>query len=909
MDQGSNPQSSSSGESPFDAIRKMRDQQLRESMQNSGQGTPNNMQPNTTSQQPQSQQPHPQQSSHSPHDQTISKNSDQTFDTTKNNDKKQKRMSMIDIISKVQFILFAISLILLPSVILPLPWIWAEYGKGILIIMISILVVTLEAVKVVLTGKLSVVKGFLDLSALLILVSFLLSSILSQDRSMSMWGFDFKLGTGVLTFLAMVVYFYVMRSFMKKRSDLNNILFLFLIGVGLSALLSILSFFGVNLFGAFGSIENLFAPGLSLMSASVIGVVFWGMSVVLGALYILFADQKSNVQVGVVVALSIVNMLAMNLFSVNQGLYAGILVVVTMIIFLVTMYMNRDILNGTRVTLVTIMTVLLAISFVAFRIPAVKDKLNESESSITQISLPVDVTWGIVTRTLSESVKTGVVGFGVDTFSIYYNVYKPASLGEIDITLTNYTYGYNEILTLTGNRGIVGALIWLGVGVMILVQLGRDMSSKETNRERAGFNQLTDVLLLAVFLSSFFVPYGVELYFLLIMLFTVRIMIGAVTGPQDAESFVVKLDILVEKAVQSKNNYLLTGLAVVIVIVGVLLLSLSFTSLGSHVSAMGVENDIIQVQLDIAEADKDRKEGEDSAYPFEKREEALISLINRYDNNVIPKQPENPAYQRRRTTLLNEYITLLSGKLREDVTAYREENGAQSDPTEDEDIAELQEQMNSVIEVAIDSGELTTETGSSIFANWDLRGLLYSNLLGLGLTTYADTGISVVQRSILLNPTCYTCYYRLGEMYVINEDIENAASAIGRTLQINSSYIPALTLGSEIAIANEDYESAKQLLERALEVLEAVGAKESDVFTQIQDRLKDVEDALEGKGSLIERLNPDEVPGTDVELPEDEEIPIDQQTQLEGTDEVNDTPPADAEDAIGGEETTPPAEE
>ncbi|MCA9376832.1 hypothetical protein H6762_01460 [Candidatus Nomurabacteria bacterium] len=896
MTQG-NVDSSTQGASPLEALRRFREEDQQNRQHSSTSVEPSVERPRTMA-----DQVVDGQIRHSPIDSQVrnlqeisSEVEDKIGDqevaiNSQNGDDKILRF-----LGNIQKTLFLFTLTIIPTFILPIPWGWSEYSKGIFLVLITILLVTLEVMKMFLSGRFAVMKGFLDIAVLTIFGSYLLSTLFSKDLGSSMYGYDMRLGTGFVAITAMIAFFFVGRSIVRNRSDFFTILLISNIGITLSAFFSTLSFLGVNLFGFIGSMDDLFVPGFPLVAAAVIGLVLWGSGVLISMIEIMNTGERSSSLSILSFILALVDLLAIILFSLGQGVSVLILLAVVLGLMIFLLFTNRKLFTGSQVTLITLIVAFFIVGVVVTQIPSVNEKLVESTDAISQVALPSQITWQIVTNTLSENIGIGLMGFGVDTFSIYYNIYKPAAIGNVDLTNTNFTFGNSEILTLMGNRGVLGALLWLAVGVLIIYQIFND----HTKKGRTDSNRITllsfDFVLLFLFISSFLVYFGFMLYFLLFMLLSFRVIVGSVLEPRDAETFVMQLDLLVEKVGQNKSNLIPKGLAFITALIGVFLLNLNFNSLRANLYALKAEDRIIEVQQDILEADGDRQVDEPSNYTIDQRETALTEIIDLYAQ-ATNLQPDNSQFHRRRSLILLDYMNLLVEKANTISTEYVKENGEGSDPQESEDFQQVQAQLTQVIEIAVEETRQATELGPLLFSNWDARGYLYSQLVNLNLTSYVASGIAATDRAVRLNPTNYLSYFRAAQLYVAGEQLEEAGATVSRALQINPNHIPSLLLATELSIAGEDFDTAKALLERGLQILEAVEATDSEVYTLMEDRLAQVEQAIENGGVLQGELDPDQLPNENDDPLQGEEVnqeelpdePVD--TGLEGDQNTEENP-------------------
>ncbi len=759
-----------------------------------------------------------------------------------------------DLISKIEFIVFLMSLVVLPSFIIPLPWGWSEFGKGVMMLIFAVVLFTLEIMRIFLRGKLSFVKSFLDIAILVVTGSYVLSTIFSRDISTSLWGFDYRLGSGFVVFLTIVIFFYLIRSVVNSDDRLSKTLIVGSLGVSLSSLLSVLTFFGVNLFKIFPTIDRLFIKGFPLLTSNHVGIVFWGFGLLLAILYILKKKEDSVIVNGLLFMFSLFNVVAIVLFSLHGGFFLSLLIIISLLVIFFYVLSNKAEFEGSQSIYVLLLLLLITVPTIIFRFDSVRESVIKSTGAVNQINIPGQITWSIATNTLSNSIATGLVGFGTDTFSIYFNLKKPAFVDNMDLTSTSFTYGSSEILTLMGNRGIIGALIWLVMGVIVVIQLIKDFGNKEKDSYDKTLLVTADVIILFIFASSFLIFYSFILIFALIFAFTLRIVLEAILDPRNAENIVVRIDLLEEKMGQRKDNTVAIIASVVTIFIG----GLALASIASMVSAsskvLKAENKIVIFSEELNTALEEEKDLE-----FDTKDKSFSEIINLY-SEAISQQQNNSLYRRRKTVLLIDYMNLYVQQINK-VSEELKEKDKKVDLEKDEKIIALQNSLNQIIEIALEEAEVATKNGKNVFDNWDVRGYLYSQLLNLNLTNYADSGIAALNNAVSLNPVSYISYYRGAQMLIAKEDLEGASTAISTSLQINPNYIPSLVLGAELSVANKDNQTAINLLTRAKEILEELELTDNETYKSIEERIKEIKDGGEAVDENLEEIPPmDDIP-------------------------------------------------
>ena len=768
-----------------------------------------------------------------------------------------------DLLTDIQVYALSAFLLLFPLAIIPLPWGGVEYAKGILVIGFAIITLGIELIRVSMRGKTVFLKGNLDVALLAVLLGVVLATIFSKDMGTSLFGLDQRIGSGAVSLISAVAIALVLRSEVRSKKMVYRMLTLLIVGSAIAGLVSIFSFFGLNVFGFVPGYGELFVTGRTVMTAPTIGIVYWGIVSLLGSV-LLFNDEHGDGLTGFAIILSmLVNIIAIALFSINQGLPLVGIILLTHLLFLVVTVREKFTSSVYKVASAVAVLLLIALPLV-LRIPAVNDGITERLAPVSQPVLASSTTWTIVASNLSDSVRNGILGSGVDTFSLYFNRYKPASDGVFDLTAANFTYGGNEVLTVLGNQGVLGVILWLIAGFIIAYQFYRDLSLNIEEKSKLTI-LLFDGVLLALFASSFVTFWGVTLYTLFFIVLTLKVLFDAFIHPEGAESLVFQFNMLVEKDNKSSSSSFRYGVLAVVVLVSLTLLQFVYQSVRGTVHAMRAETAIVK----LSEENQDDDGNLDLS--LEQQEEILTQTVGYYAD-AIRADDRNALYYRRQSLLLTDYIGLKVAELNTLAT----EIGEGNTPTEDQqaDADALQNEINNAIELTVESSRQATENGPLVFSNWDVRSFVYSELIGLNLTNYADSGIASALRAVNQNPSSYINMFRLSQMYIANEDLDNANSAIASALNINPNHVPSLVLAAELSVADENLDQADTLLTRALQILEALEAEESDLYANIGNRVKEIRSASGGLDTQLENV-PDEDGAPTPSEEQAEDLPID----------------------------------
>lgn len=762
---------------------------------------------------------------------------------------KNSPKSFVEFITSTQRVIFLISLLLIPVVVLPIPWGWSDYVKGLFMVLFFVLYLTLEFVKVVNKGVVSMFKGSLDLAVLLILASLLLSTIFSQDINTSLWGFDKRLATGSIVIISSLIYFVAGRTVINSRSAITKSIYALITGISLSAFLALMSYRGINIFGFSSSLSDLFIPGVTTFASSDIAVMVWGTGVLLSIFALVWNREDTELKASLFPFISaIISLAAIIIFSIGVSVSLLVILLTSVTIVLILVFGNRkEGLNNASLYSVILFGILF-VGVVVMRLePAQKAVLNSGTIS-SQIKLESEHAWNVVSSSLTNSISRGLLGVGVDTYSIYYNLNRPAVSNDVDLSQTNLSYSNSELLNIVGNRGVVGALLWLGVGIVLINLLLKDIKEYKSKKESSSLLNLFAILMaLYIYLASYVVYLGFEGYFIFSFLIGFGVSVRSILAPASAESFVMKLDMLVEGSANKKNITPL-ALTVLSLVVGSILIYMMIGPVNALKFALSAESQIVDIQKKIEEN------------PDIGRQETILSIsevINKY-GEAVNQDPSNYVYRRRAALVMMDYTDNMIVELSEQIEGQEDkDNDGEIDLTEEQQA--IRNQISSAIQTAIDQGDRATEENPNIFANWNTRGFVYSRAVGYGYVVYVDPGIeSILNNAIPLNPLDNIQYFRLAQLYVAKEELNNAVVAINSGLQVNPNHIPTLLLASELAVSVDQFEDALNLLDRTKLILEALELKESELYTYVTDRISKIKEAAEsGEKEIEDNLDSD----------------------------------------------------
>lgn len=757
-------------------------------------------------------------------------------------EKSMSSSNVFDMISKLQRVVFYVTLFTIPWFIIPLPYDSTEKIKSILFIFLSCFVILLEIIKWIWDGKISIVKSSLDKIFLLIFISFVVSTIFARDSWMAFWGYDGRLGTGLFVMIFLFLFFYLSRGFLQKKKEIVNAVLSLSIGILVMIIVSMLSVLKVNVFGWLPFVNNFFVVGLPLTFSFQEAMLISGLSVFLNLFLLLNFIQEKKYQ-GVILPIMglLISFVSLTLFSINQGALIPILFLVVSILVCIFLWFKLSKSLKAIPVLVLIFSLLAVGLSIGFQYQSfIKSILGESFTTINPIRLGADISWVVASSSIVNDFLRGLIGLGNDSFGIAYNLFKPNTEAIITLGNTTFVSGSNEIFTILANRGLIGVTVWIILGIVYLRIIIKQISSGKDSSSLAFLLALAGMF---IFLGSAFVPFSFLTYFLLFVATLMLVIFDNKEGSN--EEFLVKFWAVnvgkvgkdINKTMESVN-WFFTIVVTLLTTAGLILLFVKTMS-----AAYVVRAESYNLEMN----EKYKNETDISA---DVKEDYLERMVGYYDK-ALKYDVADPYVNRKASLISTEIINLLSEKYSE---------------AKDDEKEGILSSITTWKNTALDLSRKAIETSSLTYANWNARAAVYIGLITVGLSDYSQDALNSLQSCINLNPLDYDSYYKAGQIYMVKEDYDKAFAAFRSVLNINGQHVPSLVLSASILNEKGDKENAVVYLQAAKEVLELNKLDSGEIYENIITSLKEL-----GANEEVEQID-------DIEELDEEETNTEQDT-------------------------------
>jgi len=711
------------------------------------------------------------------------------------------------ILSIIQKFLLYIFVVFLPVSILPFPWDYTEKGMTIVVLFFTLLIVGLELIKIVWTGKISFIRRDIDFILFALLISLVLTTIFASDTNLSLFGHNYRLSSGFIGISSTFLITFVARSFILKKKDLIGLLNALFTGSILASSISVITLLGGNIFDLVPKISNLGITGYPIIGAPVVLAIY--NSVIIFLAYIslnIFGEKNSENKYdsgwfSIVVIL--VNIASLLIASMNpSAFYVVILFLAVWLLSLILIFFKDTKMSSKIKIIHLIIPVFLLIFSTLMQLTAVRELVFGNKEIITPLKLSLDFSWQIAAQSLTSSLRSAIIGLGLDNFGVAFTALKP-----IELVNVNFLSAYNEVLTFLSNGGFLWLIIWLILGWYILRDLIRDLKEyKSQNR----ILLLFDILLLFVYLTSFLTTYTVLVRFLLFFLISLAVIFRKIYKEDQVDTLLFKIWTMGTSRQEDKDTPItpifFTVLVSVLILLGVIKLG-SITLSGLYL--LRSESYIVEQNIKYAEKE-----------PTLDEQDAIITNLYRWYQNALNYDKNNPLTNRKFSTVAVDRLSILMSKY---------EN------SEDEEV--LNDAVN-LRSQAFEYSRNAINLSPSLYSNYNNRVQIYLGVINLGYTEYIRDTIAVINEALAMNPYDYQNYYNKAQLYYYLQNYDLALESSNQALNIKGDYAEALILSANIYGIRGKTETQLNYLEALKITLENSGLEESDLYNQLIEQIE-----------------------------------------------------------------------
>jgi len=641
---------------------------------------------------------------------------------------------------------------LVPIFFLPITTEFFELNKLTLIILDTILLAILWAVRLMLGQKIELAKSIIDFPLIIFTGVYALATVFSLNKSVSIFGSQGR-WLGLFSLVVFVIYYYIATPLYRNPRAIKGAIYAFLIGTGIATFVSVLSYFNIFISStAYMKLQNFSFYGGTTQTA-----LFAALSIVM-ALVLIAYEKNMLIKIALVGA----TILSILYVALTSSLAAWALLVVGIVGMVFYVDLSKVFKEGVYYLAILGTTAAMAIIFL---VPATRNVLVDPNFP-RELSLPVRESWVVASSTIQNFP---LLATGPSTFQTNFTRFRPMSLNATEFWNVRFDIPFNEIFNIIATIGILGLLatIFLGSRMMRLANQTKFTDSQE------GLTEVLSLSLVALMSSFLFTYATVTSTF---MLFTLLALLVAAYTYIDERSKIAQVSSVGAKDIQA------------------------VASLGDS-SAINKEYSkfIFGAVIIIAVIYGGYLWGKNYMGEFYMRR-AVIALLNNdgakvYENQrlAITANPTRDSYYNSFAQTDLALANNLAGK---------------------ENLTDAEKQtIQSLISEAITTTRVTTEAINPLSAaNWETRALIYRSILNVAENA-SEWAVSAYSTAIQLDPTNPRLRLDLGGMFYAQKDYLSAANQFRQAFSLKPDYANAYYNFAQAMIQLNDLQSAKQAFE------------------------------------------------------------------------------------------------
>ncbi|MDD3474506.1 MAG: hypothetical protein PHP08_01215 [Candidatus Dojkabacteria bacterium] len=712
------------------------------------------------------------------------------------------------IISSIERILVYVLVAILPISILPFPWDLTEKGMTMVILFFTLLIVTLELVKIIWSGKISFLKKDSDLIIFLLFVSFILTTIFAQDANLSIFGYNYRLSEGLIGVSSVLLLTFLLRSFFSSKKDLLNLFNAFFIGSILTIFFSLISFWGGNIFNIISKIGITDMEGFPTLGSPALIVIYNCIATALAYISLSMYkndDEQMDASWFAVVTI-LVNVFSIFIFSMEKSSFLiAILFVILWILVLITIFFKKSSLSKKDKIKQIVLPLAILVLILIVQIVPIQEILLNDRDILTPITLSLNFSWQIASQTLIESLKNGIFGLGLDSFGVAFTELKPVELISVSVSSS-----YNEILTSLTNSGFLWLVIWILLGWYLLKDLIKDIKNFKSNEPIILI--LFDMLVLFIYLTSLFITYSILIKFAFFFIISAGVILKSIYKKDDVDNLLLKIWTIGTGDSQKKEvpfmSVFFTGVFIILTLLGTFQLGRIFLSslyLLRAESYISKENELL---------------GDREATTEEEAE--ITNNLYRWYMKALQYDKSNPLTNRKASIVAVDKLGIL-------IDEYTE--------TEDENILDEAVQLRSE---AFEYSRNAVNLSPSLYSSYNNRALVYLGIINLGYTEYTRDAIAVINEAIEMKPLDYENYYNKAQLYYLLQEYDSALKYSTEALTIAGDYIPALVLSANVNGIQENTEIQLSYLEAIKTILETNSLQDIQLYEDVNNQIEEI---------------------------------------------------------------------
>lgn len=401
------------------------------------------------------------------------------------------RQNLSAIINRIIFGILVFVTALAPLLFTTLTTEFFEIPKIILLSGAILLLLILWSFSWVLSGKVVITRTPLDLPLLLLLITVLISTSLSDSRYVSIFGNFPRIHGSAISWVLYILLYFIAVSNIRGVFQTRIIVFTLLGSAVVNSIIAVLSYAGVYLPLAFAK-NMAFNPAGSSFSAVALAVIL------LPIIYIHILKPTKILGIPMALICSIV----FGITIVFLGSLALQIAALGLILLIILLADKREVRNSLPflITPVIVSVLILGLSFLPLAKKNPLQNLRQTFSAnFQELQLPFNASWKVAVSSFRDSPA---FGSGPSTFLFNFTQYKPVNLNLTPLWNFRFDTSFNEFFQILATLGALGFLAFLYF-VLMGLKLGlRVMRHSDGFTLGLGLAVIMFIILLALHVST-----------------------------------------------------------------------------------------------------------------------------------------------------------------------------------------------------------------------------------------------------------------------------------------------------------------------------------------------------------------------------------------------------------------------
>ena len=373
-------------------------------------------------------------------------------------------MNLSNVADKISTLVLLLLAFLLPLFFTPFTTEFFDTGKLVLTVVAVSLLLLAWGLRIFTEDSLTVVKTPLDILLVIYIFILILSTVLSGNAFVSLYGLLPKIQGSLVSQVTVVLLYFLVVTNIKKAGSVSLIINLLIGSSIILSLVSLASYFQFYLPFTFAQQNNF-----SLSGSTTATSLFLTMMLPLMLMGLIHSSKNVSL-------MSIFYFLATLLSMVNIVLVGNIPAwFLATFAILATLYIylrNSDkklILKGLFTPLMIVIVIItLALAILSYT-PTIKNKtvLGRLANNFNkELQLPFNVSWKVAAGAFRDSP---ILGTGPATFLYDFTAYKPINFNQTPTWNIRFNNAFNQYLQTWAETGGAGVILLLLIGVTFVV--------------------------------------------------------------------------------------------------------------------------------------------------------------------------------------------------------------------------------------------------------------------------------------------------------------------------------------------------------------------------------------------------------------------------------------------------------